>query len=83
MSTSALIGFWPIAFSRRAIHSGEAPLVTPLTERAKKAGQPSISSVRTSGPGPTPAISGTMMALSVPRPAAARSRAMPRTPMQS
>ena len=57
---------------------------TPLIVRPKKAGQPSVSSVRIAVSGaPSPAMTGTSSGFSVPSPAAARSRAMPRTPMQS
>src|SRR3546814_8231805 len=83
ISTKVEIGFCPMAFKRFCSHSGDGPFFTPLTERAKKAGQPSWSSVRTSGPGPSPLIAGTFSDFSAPRPEAAKSRAMPRTPMQS
>jgi len=60
ISTSAEIGRWPADFSRRCIHSGDGPLVTPRIARPKKAGQPSGSSIRTgTGHGKLPSICGT------------------------
>src|SRR3546814_17068470 len=70
ISTKVEIGFCPMAFKRFCSHSGDGPFFTPLTERAKKAGQPSWSSVRTSGPGPSPLIAGTFSDFSAPRPEA-------------
>src|SRR3546814_1020915 len=72
ISTKVEIGFCPMAFKRFCSHSGDGPFFTPLTERAKKAGQPSWSSVRTSGPGPSPLIAGTFSDFSAPRPEAAK-----------
>ena len=39
MSTSALIGRRPIAFSRFCSHSGDGPFFTPRTRRSANAGQ--------------------------------------------
>src|SRR3546814_18797073 len=75
ISTKVEIGFCPMAFKRFCSHSGDGPFFTPLTERAKKAGQHSWSSVRPSGPGPWPLIAGTFSDFSAPRPEAENGRA--------
>ena len=58
MSTSALIGRRPIAFSRRCSHSGDGPFFTPRTRRSAKAGQSDgvapKSSVTATGQGNSP-----------------------------
>ena len=87
MSTSAEIGRSPTARSRAWSQGGEAPFATPRITRPAKIGQPlarrfSSTSTRT-GQGKVPAISGTSSGRSVPRPRAARSRAMPLTPSAS
>src|SRR3977135_3648955 len=87
MSTSALIGRRPIAMSRRCSQSGEGPFFTPRTIRRAKAGQREggapKSSVTATGQGKRPSTDLIGASLSLPMPAAARSRAMPLTPVQS
>src|ERR1700722_20291955 len=88
MSTSALIGLKPIARSRFCIHSGEGPLVTPRTSRKAKAGQRCLSagpksSCTRGGQSNAPACGLGACVFSLPSRAAARSRAIPATPVAS
>ena len=88
MSTRALIGRSPIAFRRRCSHSGLGPFLTPLITRPANTGQAlavslSKSSLIGIGLGKVPFTGLSGSGLSLPRPAAARSRATPRTPRQS
>ncbi len=88
ISTSALMGLRPIAFSRFCSQSGEGPFLTPRTTRPANTGQASALSLSKSsligtGSAKLPFTGLMASALSLPRPAAARSRAMPRTPRQS
>ena len=88
MSTSALIGRSPIAVSRFCSQSGDGPFFTPRTSRSAKAGQSDgvapKSSVTATGQG-TVALHRLrrVLSMNVPMSAAARSRAMPCTPVQS
>jgi hypothetical protein len=80
MSARALIGRSPTDSRRCCSQSGLAPLRTPRTVRPSTQGQASVNSSRHwIMLGPVPSIGGGDHGLSVPRPAAARSRAMPRT----
>ncbi len=84
MSTSALIGRSPIAISRFCIHSGDGPFFTPRTRRSAKPGHSSGASIFTdTGQGNVPFTGFGAGSISLPMPAAARSRAMPCTPVQS
>ncbi len=88
MSTSALMGRKPIAFSRVRSQSGLGPFVTLRTRRPAKTGQAlALSLSKSSSIGvrlTNPPLTGlTVSFFNLPRPAAARSRAMPRTPRQS
>ena len=80
MSTSALMGRRPIAISRCCSHFGDGPFFTPRTSRSAKPGQSSGASIVTfTGHSPLPATGSTAPSFSLPRPDAARSRAMPWT----
>ena len=87
MSTSALIGRSPMAVSRRCSHSGEGPLRTSLTSRSAKPRQSDSvapkSSLTVIGHAKLPSTGLIAGSLNVPTLAAARSRAMPCTPVQS
>ncbi len=84
MSTSALIGRSPIAISRFCSHSGELPFFTPRTSRSAKPGHSSGLSILTAtGQGNAPFTGFGAGSMNLPMPAAARSRAMPCTPVQS
>ncbi len=87
MSTSVLIGRSPIARSRRCSPSDEGPFLTPRTSRSPKAGQSDgvvpKSSVTVTGEGNSPFTGLTAVSLNTPMSAAARSRAIPCTPVQS
>ena len=83
ISTSALIGFSPIAESRARNQSGLGPFLTPSMRHPANTGQ--LSPLTSIGVPPFfSALMGRVMSsFNVPKPAAARSRAMPRTPRQS
>ena len=64
MSTSALIGRRPIAFSRACIQSGDGPFFTPRTRRSANSGarcasSAAKSSVTSTGQGNTPGTAST------------------------
>ena len=74
----------PTAFNRSCTHLGAGPFLTPRISRPAKIGQASLfsgvkSSAALMGEGNLPATGVTFSVFSVPRPAAARSRAMPNT----
>ena len=76
--------FMPTALKRSCTHLGAGPFLTPRISRPAKIGQASLfsgvkSRVIFLGEGNLPATGATFSVLSVPRPAAARSRAMPQT----
>src|SRR5436305_10151340 len=87
ISTRALIGRRPIAVSLRCSHGGDGPLRTPRTRRSAKAGHSEAEEPKArrtaTGHGNRPASGATAGDLSLPREAAARSRAIPLTPVQS
>ena len=87
MSTSALIGRSPIAVSRRCSQSGEGPFLHAAHEPQREAGQSEgvvpKSSVTETGQGNAPCTGLIGASLNLPMSAAARSRAMPCTPVQS
>src|SRR5437588_5618718 len=87
MSTRALIGRSPIAVSRRCSHVGEGAFFTPRTRRSAKAGQSDDvdpnSRLTLIGQGKRPSTGLIGGLLSLPTSAAARSRAIPPTPVQS
>ena len=84
MSTRAEIGRSPIASSRRRSQSGLGPLRTPRRWRPRNSGQARRSSISMPiGERNRPGTGVVSSGLSRPRPEAARSRAMPRTPRQS
>ena len=87
MSTSALIGRSPIAVSRFCSQAGDGPFLTPRTRRSANAGQSDgvapKSSFTPTGQGNAPFTGFGVFSLKVPMSAAARSRAMPLTPVQS
>src|SRR5476649_2450484 len=83
-STSAEMDFMPTLFSRSCTHWGAGPFLTPRIRRPAKMGQASLfsgvkSSVIFFGEGNLPATGATFSVLSLPRPLAAKSRAMPNT----
>ena len=79
-STSALIGRRPIETSRSCSHCGLGPLRRPRTVRPSTQGQAcGMSMHQTSGLANTDGTFAGANGLSVPSPAAARSRATPRT----
>ena len=82
MSTSAEIGRSPIARRRLCSQSGLGPFVTPRISRPVKCGARSAASgamVMPMGLSKPPSTGWISSGFSVPRPRAARSRAMPRT----
>ena len=79
MSTRALIGRKPMERSRRCSHSGLGPLRTPRTVRPNTQRQAGDSMRQPMGEGKRPFTGGGDHGASVPTPAAARSRATPRT----
>jgi hypothetical protein len=86
ISTSAEIGRSPMARSRSCSHCGDGPFFTPRIRRPAKCGAPSRVSASIStliGQGKLPFTGATVWGFSVPRPRAARSRAMPRMPSAS
>ena len=86
MSTSVEIGLRPTDSRRSASHLGDGPFLRPRKWRPTNSGQwpGSGSSKRTpTGDLYVPATLATGIGFNVPMPAAARSRAMPRTPRQS
>ena len=88
MSTSAEIGRKPMARRRDCSHAGLGPFLTlrnrrPATKGQASALSPGRSRRQRKGLSKVPGTAGTSNGLSLPRPAAARSRAMPRTPRQS
>ena len=84
MSTSALIGRSPIAVSRCCSHAGDGPFFTPRTRRSAKPGHRSGLSIFTAtGHGNAPFTGFGAGSMNFPMSAAARSRAMPCTPVQS
>ncbi len=83
-STSALIGRSPTLSSRRRSQSGLGPFRRPLTVRPSTHGHASgHSTSQRIGLGKPPGTGAALHGLSVPSPAAARSRAIPRTPSAS
>ena len=79
-STSRLIGLSPIERSRACSHSGLGPFATPRTVRPSTHGHASRSVIsQRSGEGNRPSTGPGAQSRSVPSPAAARSRATPRT----
>ncbi len=84
ISTRVLIGRRPTEISFCCSQAGEGPFFTPRISRPEKIGQASGASKRmATGQGKPPFTGATEVSFSVPRPAAARSRAMPTTPSQS
>jgi hypothetical protein len=86
MSTSAEIGLRPIAVSRSCSQRGLGPLRTPRMVRPMKSGHAFWSSVARCtqvGLAKRPSTGAASGRISLPSPAAARSRAMPWTPRQS
>ncbi len=86
ISTNAEIGRKPIAASRSCSHRGDGPFLTPRTSRPRNSGQALSSGparCTAMGEGNAPGTGSMCSGFSVPRSAAARSRAMPRTPRQS
>ena len=83
ISTKAFIGFRPIARKRICNQAGLSPLLTLLTKQPAKAGQTGPDTAKSACLSALAIISVAMSGFSVPRPAAAKSRAMPRTPRQS
>src|ERR1700689_1167782 len=85
--TSALIGREPIAVSRFCSQSGDGPFLTPRTRRSAKAGHNDgvvpKSSATLTGHGNSPLVGLIAVSLNFPMSAAARSRAIPCTPVQS
>ena len=83
ISTSALIGFNPMALSRAFSQAGLSVFLTPSMRQAAKSGQVSPVTAISVLPFFSPLIACAVSSFNVPRPAAAKSRAMPRTPKQS
>ena len=80
MSTSALIGRNPTEISRSCNHCGDGPFFTFRTVRPSTQLHASVSSIaQSTALGPTPASATGANGRNVPSPAAARSRATPRT----
>ena len=76
-----------MALSRFCSHSGDGPFLTPRTRRSANAGHSGWvwpkSSFTDTGQGNSPLTGFGVRSLNVPMSAAARSRAMPLTPVQS
>ncbi|MNJ26765.1 hypothetical protein D3C77_212550 [compost metagenome] len=78
------MGRRPMAVRRCCSQSGDGPFCTPRITRPAKTGHRSASSILTdTGEAKVPATGTISGVVSSPRPAAARSRAMPATPSQS
>ena len=79
-STSALIGRRPMDSRRRCSHSGLGPFRTLRTVRPSTQGQASgMSMAQVTALDPLPGTGSGAQGRKVPKPAAARSRATPRT----
>ncbi|OIQ66386.1 hypothetical protein GALL_520440 [mine drainage metagenome] len=87
ISTRAEIGRNPIAFSRACNHAGDGPFFTPRITRPANRGQPfsfnAGSIVTVTGEAKVPVTGSTTCGFNLPKPRAAKSRAMPRTPSAS
>ena len=77
------MGLRPTEISRCCSQAGEGPFLTPRIKRPANTGQASPSTLIWIGQGKAPAMGWRGSGFRVPRPAAAKSRATPRTPSQS